>query len=223
MKPIKLLLVDDHKLFREGIKALLDLRDDIIVVGEADNGEEAIIKARNYQPEMILMDIRMPLMGGVDAIKIIKSEMPWIQIVVLTVSDEDFDLFGAIKAGAQGYILKNTSSNDLVQKLKGVMAGESALSGIMATKILAEFNNFLVTSQDQEKVEREESLTEREVQVLEVIGKGYTNKEIALDLYITESTVKKHVRSILDKLHLRNRVEVAIYAKNKESLPKENS
>lgn len=217
MNPIKLLLVDDHKLFREGIKSLLDIRDDILIIAEADNGEEAILQARYCQPEMILMDIRMPVMGGVEAIEAIKAEMPWIQIVVLTVSDEDSDLFGAIKAGAQGYILKNTSSNDLVQMLKGVMAGESALSGIMATKILAEFNNYLVTAQNQEETEHEGDLTSREVEVLQLIGKGYTNKEIAAELYISESTVKKHVRNILDKLHLRNRVEVAIYAKSKES------
>jgi len=214
MNPIKVLLVDDHKLFREGIKSLLDLRDDIQVIGEANNGKEAILKARHYKPDMILMDIRMPVMDGVDAIKMIKSEMSCIQIVVLTVSDEDSDLFGAIKAGAQGYILKNTSSDDLVRQLKAVMEGESALSGAMATKILAEFNNFLLISENQGKVEQEEALTDREIGVLQLIGKGYTNKEIATDLYITESTVKKHVRNILDKLHLRNRVEVALYAKN---------
>ncbi|HVJ49729.1 response regulator transcription factor [Desulfitobacterium sp.] len=158
MKPIKVLLVDDHKLFREGIKALLELRDDIEIIGEASNGEEAIVQARRFQPEMILMDIRMPVMGGVDAIKAIKLELPWIQIVALTVSDEDSDLIGAIKAGAQGYILKNTSSDDLVRQLKGVRAGESALSGLMATKILAEFNNALITPKVLERVERDQAL-----------------------------------------------------------------
>lgn len=211
MVPIRVLLVDDHVLFREGIKALLMLRSEINVIGEANNGSEAILMAKELQPDIILMDVRMPVMGGVEATRIIKTEIPFVQIIMLTVSDDDSDLFGAIKSGAQGYLLKNTSSDVLVRQLLGVMNGESPLSGLIATKILAEFNP---GSALKETIEAE-SLTEREKEVLGLIGQGHTNKEIAAQLSIVESTVKKHVRNILDKLHLRNRVEVALYVRSR--------
>ncbi|MDA8226738.1 MAG: response regulator transcription factor [Desulfitobacterium hafniense] len=211
MEPISVLLVDDHVLFREGIRALLSLHQGITIVGEANNGRDGIIKARETFPDLILMDVRMPVMGGVEATKLIKSEMPSVQIVMLTVSDDDSDLFGAIKAGAQGYVLKNITSIELVRLIQGVMGGESPISGLMATKILAEFNNPTVSKD----AVCGDSLTEREEEVLTLIGKGNTNKEIAEILTISESTVKKHVRNILDKLHLRNRVEAALYALNR--------
>lgn len=211
MGPIRVLLVDDHILFREGIKALLMLRDEIKIIGEANNGSEAILKAREVQPDLILMDVRMPVKGGVEATRIIKSENSFVQIIMLTVSDDDSDLFGAIKAGAQGYLLKNTSSDELVRQLKGVMNGESPLSGLIATKILAEFTLGSASKGSYEA----DSLTEREEAVLGLIGQGHTNKEIASQLLIVESTVKKHVRNILDKLHLRNRVEVALYVRSR--------
>lgn len=212
MDPITVLLVDDHLLFREGIRALLAMREEIEVVGEANNGREAVAMAREKMPDLVLMDVRMPVMGGVEGTRLIKSEMPSVQIVMLTASDEDSDLFGAIKAGAQGYILKNTPSDELVKQLQGVMNGEAPISGLMATKILAEFGS---PSTHKESFP-EERLTEREEEVLLLIREGDSNKEIAEHLSITESTVKKHVRNILAKLHLRNRVEAALYVANKK-------
>ncbi len=212
MDPITVLLVDDHFLFREGIRALLAIREEIEVVGEANNGIEAVVMAREKMPDLVLMDVRMPVMGGVEGTRLIKSEMPSVQIVMLTASDEDSDLFGAIKAGAQGYILKNTPSDELVKQLQGVMNGEAPISGLMATKILAEFGS---PSTHKESFP-EERLTEREEEVLLLIKEGDSNKEIAEHLSITESTVKKHVRNILAKLHLRNRVEAALYVVNKK-------
>ena len=212
MDPITVLLVDDHFLFREGIRALLAIREEIEVVGEANNGIEAVVMAREKMPDLVLMDVRMPVMGGVEGTRLIKSEMPSVQIVMLTASDEDSDLFGAIKAGAQGYILKNTPSDELVKQLQGVMNGEAPISGLMATKILAEFGS---PSTHKESFP-EERLTEREEEVLLLIKEGDCNKEIAEHLSITESTVKKHVRNILAKLHLRNRVEAALYVVNKK-------
>lgn len=212
MDPITVLLVDDHFLFREGIRALLAMREELEVVGEANNGREAVAMAREKMPDLVLMDVRMPVMGGVEGTRLIKSEMPSVQIVMLTASDEDSDLFGAIKAGAQGYILKNTPSDELVKQLQGVMNGEAPISGLMATKILAEFGS----SSTHKESFPEERLTEREEEVLLLIREGDSNKEIADHLSITESTVKKHVRNILAKLHLRNRVEAALYVANKK-------
>ncbi|MCB8814940.1 response regulator [Desulfosporosinus shakirovi] len=207
MKPISVMLVDDHKLFREGIRALLQLYKDIEIICEASNGLDALSKVEETLPDLILMDVQMPIMNGVEATQLIKARTPSVRIVMLSASDEDNDLFGAIKAGAQGYVLKNTPSEELVRQIKGVMKGEAPLSGLMATKILAEFN--MDTSS---KLSQKDRLTNREEEVLHLIGLGNTNKEISGILSITESTVKKHVQNILDKLHLRNRVEAALFA-----------
>ncbi|MDW7673318.1 MAG: response regulator transcription factor [Bacillota bacterium] len=205
---INVLLVDDHVLFREGLKALLSLQKEIFIVGEANNGLEAVEKARETLPDLILMDVRMPMMGGLQATQQIKKEMPSVRIVMLTASDEDQDLFGAIKSGAQGYVLKNTPSDELAKLLKGVFMGESPISGLIATKILAEFSD----AQRGINNSTVESLTDREQEVLIKIGEGKSNKEISSELYVTESTVKKHVCNILGKLHLQNRVQAALYA-----------
>ncbi len=162
MEPITVLLVDDHVLFREGIRALLAIREEIEVVGEANRGIEAVAVAREKMPDLVLMDVRMPVMGGVEATRLIKTEMPSVQIVMLTVSDEDSDLFGAIKAGAHGYILKNTPSDELVKQLKGVMNGEAPISGLMATKILAE------QGRSSPLCCQQENLTEDKIQILKV-------------------------------------------------------
>lgn len=208
MTAINVLLVDDHVLFREGVKALLSLQEDINIIGEANNGLEGVEKAREMMPDLILMDVRMPILGGLQATQIIKKEMPSVRIVMLTASDEDQDLFGAIKSGAQGYVLKNTPSDELTKLLKGVFMGESPISGAIATKILAEFNE----GEKTENAPALESLTEREREVLVKIGEGKSNKDISSELFVTESTVKKHVCNILGKLHLQNRVQAALYA-----------
>lgn len=203
MNSLRVLLVDDHALFREGLAALLSSREGWQVVGEAADGREAVITARETQPDLILMDIKMPEMDGLEATRLIKAEMPDIKVVMLTVSEEDEDLFAAIKSGAQGYLLKSLDSADLFALLEDLAAGEAVISPSLAWKILAAMT---------EREEPEEILTPREKDVLELLVKGATNREIAAALSITEHTVKFHLRNILQKLHLRNRAEVVAYA-----------
>jgi DNA-binding NarL/FixJ family response regulator len=208
--PIKVMLVDDHVLFRKGVEALLMAHDDFDVVGEASNGKEAVERAASCEPDIILMDIDMPVCSGLEAVKMIKSEMPQVHIVMLTVSDDDQDLFSAIKYGAGGYLLKNLEPRELYEMLHGVLRGEAPITGIMASKILEEFRRPQPVSEPES--EREDELTEREVEVIKLIAEGLSNKEIAEVLSITENTVKVHVRSTLEKLHLNNRVQAAVYA-----------
>jgi RNA polymerase sigma factor (sigma-70 family) len=210
MVPIKVMLVDDHVLFRKGIEALLTNHNDFEVVGEASNGKEAVERVADCNPNVILMDIDMPVCSGLDAVKMIKSEMPQIHIVMLTVSDDDQDLFLAIKNGAAGYLLKNLEPKDLYKMLHGVLRGEAPLTGIMAAKILQEFQSPQITRTAEKK--KVDELSDREMDVLKLIVEGMSNKEIAEKLSVTENTVKVHVRTTLEKLHLRNRVQAAVYA-----------
>jgi two-component system nitrate/nitrite response regulator NarL len=209
MEPLRILLVDDHVLLRKGLAALLAPRRDIEVVGEAGDGLEAIARARETMPEVILMDIHMPGWDGLEAVKIIKREMPHVHIIMLTVSDEDRDLFSAIKNGAEGYLLKNLEPYQLFDMLEGVRRGEAPISGAMAAKILQEFRQ---PTQSMAKPEAREALTPREIEVLERVVEGAINREIAEALVITENTVKIHLHNILEKLHLQNRIQAAVYA-----------
>jgi len=207
---LRILLVDDHVLFRKGVAALLASRPEIQVVGEASDGFEAIEVARGTFPDVILMDIGMPNCNGLEATRRIKREMPHIQIVMLTVSDDDQHLFEAIKSGAQGYLLKDLEPNQLYKMIESISRGEAPLSGAIAAKILKEF-----TQPNQDSVQESEiidSLTEREINILELVVEGMTNKEIASNLVISENTVKIHLRNILEKLHLQNRIQAAVYA-----------
>lgn len=208
--PIKVMLVDDHVLFRKGVKALLTAHDDFDVVGEASNGKEAVERAVSCEPDVILMDIDMPVCGGLEAVKLIKAEMPHVHIVMLTVSDDDQDLFNAIKNGAGGYLLKNLEPRDLYEMLHGILRGEAPITGIMAAKILDELRN--PQKLDEQKEDVDDELSEREVEVLKLIVMGLSNREIAEALNITENTVKVHVRTTLEKLHLNNRVQAAVFA-----------
>jgi DNA-binding NarL/FixJ family response regulator len=209
-KPLRILLVDDHVLFRKGIAALLHARSDMTVVGEADNGLEAMERVPEVAPEVILMDIDMPECNGLEATKFIKAERPDVQIIMLTVSDNDENLFEAIKNGASGYLLKDLEPYQFITMLKSLQAGEAPISGLMATKILQKFKE---ADADQEQEEAAvDALTPREIEVLEQVVAGATNKEIAETLVITENTVKIHLRNILEKLHLQNRVQAAVYA-----------
>jgi DNA-binding NarL/FixJ family response regulator len=210
MKVLCILLVDDHVLFRKGVAALLTSRQDMQVVGEAGDGLEAIAVARDTLPDVILMDIGMPKCDGLEATRRIKREMPHAKIVMLTVSDDDHHLFEAIKSGAQGYLLKNLEPYQLYDMLESVSRGEAPLSGAIAAKILEEF-----TRPDQGSAqvpEVRDELTSREIDILQLVAEGKTNKEIASTLVISENTVKIHLRNILEKLHLQNRIQAAVYA-----------
>lgn len=204
MDRIRVLIVDDHELFRRGVASLLTEREDMEVVGEASNGAEAIERARELMPDVVLMDIKMPEMDGLAATKQLKTEMPYVRIMMLTVSETDEDLFEAIKAGASGYLLKNVDPEALVASVSQVQRGEVPIAPTMAAKILRELTAPSETSL--------QALTARERQVLELLAGGLANKEIAFTLKISENTVKNHLRNILEKLHLQNRVQAALYA-----------
>jgi DNA-binding NarL/FixJ family response regulator len=206
----RILLVDDHVLFRKGVAALLAPRSDIQVVGEASDGLEAIEVARSTFPDIILMDIGMPNCNGLEATRHIKREMPHIQIVMLTVSDDDQHLFEAIKSGAQGYLLKDLEPSQLYLMIESISRGEAPLSGAIAAKILKEFTQPIQDSAQNPEII--DALTERETNILELVVEGMTNKEIAANLVISENTVKIHLRNILEKLHLQNRIQAAVYA-----------
>ena len=209
MKTLNILLADDHVLFRKGLAALLSAREGFTLVGEASNGCEAIEKAREIGPDIVLMDVHMPDCDGLEAVQAIKREMPEVKIIMVTVDEQDEVLFTAVKSGAQGYLLKKMNPQQLFGTIETVARGEVALSPAMMAKILAEFTQ---PSQDERVGSIRESLSWRETEVLELIVRGATNREIAQSLKITENTVKKHLSSILGKLHLRNRIQAAVYA-----------
>jgi DNA-binding NarL/FixJ family response regulator len=208
--PIRILLVDDHVLFRKGIASLLSTERGFEVVGEAANGQEALDKARDLMPDVILMDISMPRMDGLEATRRLKAEIPYVRIVILTVSDGDQNLFDAIKSGAQGYLLKKIEPQALFSTLRGVVQGEASFSRITAMKLLGEFSR--LAQQEAVPPSPGARLSPREKEVLELITRGKTNKEIASALDIAENTVKNHLKNILEKLHLENRVQAATYA-----------
>ena len=214
---MRVLLVDDHALVRNGIASLL-MAHNIKVVGEASDGLEALEKARQLKPDIILMDIKMPRCDGLEATRLIKTEMPEIKIIILTISDDDEDLFKAIKNGAEGYLLKNIRAEEFFTLLSGVVRGEAAISPLLATKIIEEFAR--QTTRGIEPPLSESELTERETDVLRLVVNGALNREIAVTLNITENTVKYHLRNIMEKLHLRNRAQVAAYAVSKGITPK---
>lgn len=206
--PVKVLLVDDHRLFMDAMETLLSLNSEFQVVGKASDGYEAVEKAKGLKPDLILMDIRMPHLNGIEATRIIKEENPEVKIVVLTVSEEDKDLFEAIKNGAEGYVLKNLESADFFNLLRNVVSGEVAFSPGFALKVLRSFSNASTSSLNQET----DALSTRELEVLENLSQGCSNREIASGLNISENTVRFHLRSILTKLHVRNRTAAATYA-----------
>ncbi len=210
MEPIRVLLVDDHALFRKGLASLIAPLEDMEVVGEAGDGREALERARELMPDLILMDIQMPGWDGLKAMRLIKEQMPYVKIVMLTISDDDTDLFEAIKSGAEGYLLKNIAPEELFEMLRGVYRGEAPISGLTAARILDEFAR--LAQKESWVPSSGESLTPREKEVLQLVSRGATNKEIASRLFIAENTVKNHLRNILAKLHLQNRVQAAAYA-----------
>ncbi|MDP2948090.1 MAG: response regulator transcription factor [Chloroflexota bacterium] len=210
MQAIRMLLVDDHILFRRGLISLLSTQKDMEVVGEAADGLEALEKTRELMPDIILMDITMPNCDGLEATRLILDEMPYVKIVMLTVSEEEGNLYESVKSGAKGYLLKNLEPDLLYGLIRSVAAGEAALSPVMASKILKEYAG--QGAGVPEEVGRGQRTTAREEEILNLVVEGLGNKAIAQRLSISESTVRNHLHNILGKLQLQNRVQLAIYA-----------
>lgn len=205
--PIRVLLVDDHALFRSGIKLLLQRQDDFEVIGEASDSIEGIKRAKALKPDIVLLDLHMPGLSGLDAIKLIHEEVPACHIILLTVSEEGDDLTTALKNGAAGYLLKNIDAEFFLSALRRAMQGDSVISNEMTAKLVANLRRGHVAP-----AEEVSKLTPRECDILAQVATGLSNKEIARTLDLAESTVKIHLQSILKKLNLSNRVQAAIYA-----------
>ena len=216
MPRIKVLVVDDHPLLRRGVMDVLGLQEQIMVVGEAGNGIEALEKARELSPEVIVMDLEMPTMNGLEATAAFQAEFPNIKILIFTVSEKQSDLFSTMRAGARGYILKNAAAAELLRAVSQIADGGVVVSPVMATKLLGELP---MEKEAPETTPELEVLTQREAEVLQLVAKGASNKEIASALYISENTVKTHMRNIMDKLHLTNRTQAAAYGARAQQGP----
>src|SRR3972149_6998092 len=208
---IRVLIADDHQVVREGLSAVLKIKEDIEVVGLAKDGLDAVEKARQLLPDVVLMDISMPRMNGVEATREIKRENPHIGVVVLTMYDEEDYIFDLVKAGATGYLLKDADSTQIAKAIRAVAHGESLIHPTVASKILTEFS-LLAQGKGRKPGRLEHDLTDREITVLRLVAEGKTNKEIANDLDLSEKTVKNHVRNIFHKLHVYDRTQAAIHA-----------
>ncbi|HSB70452.1 MAG TPA: response regulator transcription factor [Candidatus Methylomirabilis sp.] len=213
---LRMLLVDDHALVRRGIATFLAACPDIEVVGEAENGVHAVVKAAELMPDLILMDIQMPVMDGLEATRRIKAAHPYLKIVMLTIAEEERNLFEAIKAGAHGYLLKSSQPDEFLARVRGISQGEAPISHVMAAKILEEFGRHPQGNPSDVPASK---LTPREHEVLQFLTQGHPNKEIANTLGISEGTVKNHLKHILAKLHLQNRVQAAAYALRERIVP----
>jgi two-component system NarL family response regulator len=208
---LRILIVDDHALFRRGLQMVLKQEPDIDVVGEAGDGHEAVDKAQELMPDVILMDVRMPRRSGIEATQQIKDLLPHVKILMLTISDEEADLYDAIKAGASGYLLKEISIDEVADAIRSVWAGQSRISPSMAAKLLTEFAAMSKRADERQQLPAPR-LTDREMEVLKLVAQGLNNRDIAKELFISENTVKNHIRNILEKLHLHSRMEAVVYA-----------
>ena len=208
---IRVLICDDHALFRRGLVMVLESEEGVEIVAEAEDGEDAVRKAEEFVPDVVLMDVRMPKVSGIEATRLIADVVPTAKILMLTVSDEEEDLYEAIKAGANGYLLKEISIEEVAGAIRAVITGQSLISPSMASKLLNEFTTLAKRADERSSVPSPR-LTDRELEVLKLVAQGMSNREIATELYISENTVKNHVRNILEKLHLHSRMEAVVYA-----------
>src|SRR5215471_8265060 len=212
-EPIRTLIVDDHALFRRGLEMVLASEPGIELVGEAGDGEEAVRVAGESLPDVVLMDIRMPRSSGIEACRALKDVAPSAKIVMLTISDEEEDLFDAIRAGASGYLLKDIPLDEVAGAVRAVHGGQSLINPSMAAKLLTEFAA-MARRDEEEPPQRVPAprLTEREIEVLRLVARGMNNRDIAKELFISENTVKNHVRNILEKLQIHSRMEAVMIA-----------
>src|ERR1700756_5722736 len=213
-EPIRVLIVDDHALFRRGLEMVLAEEADIEVVGEASDGAEAVEKAGQALPDVVLMDIRMPRSSGIEACRAMKELTPSAKIVMLTISDEEEDLFEAIRAGASGYLLKDIPYDEVADVVRSVHGGQSLINPSMAGKLLTEFATLANrdSAEDRAVPVAAPKLTDREMEVLKLVARGMNNRDIAKELFISENTVKNHVRNILEKLQIHSRMEAVMIA-----------
>ena len=212
MKPIRVLLVDDQALFREGLHTLLSVQADLEVVGEAANGAEAVQHVMDLQPQVVLMDLRMPVLGGVEATRRVRAAAPQCRVIVLTTFDDDEEVFDALRAGAVGYLLKDAPSEKLVEAIRAAARGESFLQPSIAAKVVAEFSRLSRAGSVVRPV-LVEPLSGRECEVLRQLACGKSNKEIATALHLAEGTVKNHMTNILGKLGVLDRTQAALKAR----------
>jgi DNA-binding NarL/FixJ family response regulator len=208
---LRVMVVDDHALFRRGLQMVLDQEGDLELVGEAADGAEAIERAQELMPDVVLMDVRMPRRSGIEAARELKDTLPHAKILMLTISDDEADLYDAIKAGASGYLLKEIPIEEVADAIRSVWAGQSRISPSMASKLLSEFATMSKRA-DEPRAVPAPKLTERELEVLQLVAQGMNNRDIAKQLFISENTVKNHIRNILEKLHLHSRMEAVVYA-----------
>jgi DNA-binding NarL/FixJ family response regulator len=208
--PIRVLLADPHALFRRGVRLVLEEEPDIEVVGEAGEGLDAVERIVELVPDLVLMDVRMPGVSGIEATRRVRELVPSVKVAILTVSESDDDLFAAVRAGATGYLLKEVSIEELPDAVRAVARGHSLISPSMASRLLGEFN--ALSRRVEEQSGNAPRLSDRELEVLRLVARGLSNKDIAAELVIAENTVKNHVRNILEKLQLRSRMEAAMYA-----------
>ena len=213
MNTINLILADDHALVRAGTRQLLERQPDLRVVGEAADGEEAVRLAKELKPHLVVMDVRMPRMSGVEATRRIKQEVPEVAVLVLTAHDDDEYVFALLQAGANGYLLKTAEMDELVKAIRTVAAGQSALDPTVAGKVVAQFTSGRSLPDVLADVKDEyEGLTEREMEILRLVGRGLTNREVGQQLYISDRTVQAHLSNIFSKLGVGSRTEAVMYA-----------
>lgn len=211
---IRVLIVDDHALYRRGLQTVLATEEGIEVVGEAADGVEAVERAEEKLPDVIVMDVSMPKRGGIEACRVIKQRVPSVRILMLTSSEDEAHLFEAIRAGANGYLLKDVPPEEVAVGIRGLHHGQSLVSPMMASKLLTEFAQMSARAEAPARASGLEvpRLTERELDILRRVARGRANREIAGELFISENTVRNHMRNILDKLQMHSRMEAAMFA-----------
>jgi DNA-binding NarL/FixJ family response regulator len=214
---IRVVIVDDHALFRRGLDRVLSDEPDIEVVGEAADGVDAVTRTRELAPDIVIMDVRMPRASGIEAARTIRAVLPETKVIMLTVSDLEEDLYDAVRAGVNGYLLKEVAIEEVANAVRAVAAGHSLVSPSMASKLFSEFNALAQRAEERQRA-LSPRLTERELEVLRLVAKGLSNREIGKELYIAENTVKNHVRNILEKLQLHSRMEAVVYVMREKLL-----